>query len=534
MKIPATLAAIAFASFSQAQSLSTQVIVSGLVRPVFVTSPVGDFNRLFVLEQRTTSSPVNAGQIRIIDLNTNAITGVYMPVAGVRTAPNTYSGISTGNEQGVLGLAFHPNFMQNGYFYVYFTRNAQTGVSAGSSVVARYRATGGNPASLTGDQESQVILLTIPQPDANHNGGWIAFGPDGNLYIATGDGGNANDTNSTAAPLSIDPPGHTPGTGNAQDVTNNLLGKMLRIDVDGPDNVPGNADDADPANGKPYRIPAGNPFNGTNGDAEIWAYGLRNPWRDSFDRDTGELWIADVGQGIREEINKTANGLAGVNYGWRCMEGTRCTGLSGCTCNAAGLTLPIYTYDHDGVTCSITGGYVYRGCAIPWLRGTYFFGDYCSTQTWSFRRTGGANTEFTERTTQLDPPGTTTMGNIISFGEDALGEMYIIDRQGSAGKILRIVESTPSFTDCNANGKSDPCDIRRGTSLDNNNNGVPDECDPICFADFNQDGGIDGSDVEAFYTAWSAGDNRADVNADGGVDGADVETFFSAWSAGHC
>ncbi len=526
MRNPLVIAALAVAApfAAHAQTLATQVIASGLTRPVYATSPRGDFNRLFVVEQRTGTSSPATGQIKVINLNTNTVSPtIYLSVPG----------LSAGSEQGLLGLAFHPDFMTNGYFYVYYTRTAESGISAGSSRIVRYRASGGNPLATTADSGSAAILLEIRQPDANHNGGWIGFGPDGNLYIASGDGGCGNDQNCTNPP-SVNPPGHTAGTGNAQDITANLLGKMLRIDVDGPDNIPGNADDADTTLGLAYRIPAGNPFNGTNGDREIWAYGLRNHWRNSFDRQTGDLWIADVGQGIREEINLAVGNPPGLNYGWRCMEGTRCTGLSGCTCNAASLVLPIYTYDHDGATCSVTGGYVYRGCAIPSLRGTYFFGDYCSNQVWSFRRSGGSNAEFTERTIQFDPPGSPTLGNIISFAEDALGEMYIIDRIGSTGKVLKIVEAVPSQPDCNNNSRPDSCDLARGTSADANGNGIPDECEPPCYADFNQDGGIDGGDVEAFYTAWEAGDASADVNEDGGIDGGDVETFFIAWERGFC
>ncbi|MEY3232549.1 MAG: hypothetical protein RL689_2638 [Planctomycetota bacterium] len=524
-RCPAILAALTMAGVSMtatpshAQTLATQVIATGLTRPVYVTSPRGDFGRLFVVEQRSGST----GRIKVINLATNTVNStIYLSITG----------LSTGGEQGLLGLAFHPDFMTNGYFYVNYTRAAQSGISAGSTIVARYRATGGNPAAVTADPASATILMTIPQPEANHNGGWMGFGPDGHLYIATGDGGNANDTNGTTTVIAV---GHTPGTGNAQDITANKLGKMLRIDVDGPDNVPGNADDADASLGLPYRIPAGNPFDGTTGDREIWAYGLRNPWRCSIDRATGDLWIADVGQNVIEEINAAPATAAGVNYGWRCMEGRNCTNLSGCTCNAPTLYLPLHTYSHSLGRCSITGGYVYRGCAIPSLQGTYFFADYCGGQVYSLRKgtTYQTSTDLVERTVELDPPGSSTIANVVSFGEDALGELYIVD-QGTSS-VLKIVEASPSFPDCNTNSRADACDIARGTSLDADADGIPDECQGVpCIGDFNQDGGIDGGDVEAFFTAWAAGTGSADVNQDGGVDGSDVETFFSAWENGSC
>jgi len=503
---------------ANAQTLATQTVATGLTRPVYVAAPTGDYERLFVVEQRSGST----GRIKVISLATGTVSPtIYLSITG----------LSTGGEQGLLGLAFHPNFLQNGYFYVNYTRTAQAGISAGSTIVARYRATGGNANATTADPTSATILMTIPQPDANHNGGWMGFGADGNLYIATGDGGNANDTNGTGTVTAV---GHTAGTGNAQDITNNLLGKMLRIDVDGADNIPGNADDADTTLSLPYRIPAGNPFNGSNGDREIWAYGLRNPWRCSFDRATGDLWIADVGQNVIEEVNCAPPTQAGINYGWRCMEGNRCTGLSGCTCNAASLYMPLHTFDHTLGRCSITGGYVYRGCAIPNLAGSYFFADYCGGQIYSLRRgaTYQTSTNLSERTAELDPNGSLLV-NMVSFGEDGLGEMYIVDQSG--GKILKIVEATSTAPDCNSNSRPDRCDIARGTSADIDLSGIPDECEAAaCIGDFNQDGGIDGGDVEAFFSAWEAGNSSSDVNQDGGVDGGDIEVFFLAWENGSC
>lgn len=430
---------LAFAATGAAMAgstpLTTTRIAFGLSRPVYVTAPPGDYNRLFIVEQRAGS----IGRIRLFDLTTNTLQATpYLSI----------SPVSTASEQGLLGMAFHPDFLNNGYFWVNYTD------SAGTTQIRRYRANAPFATSTTADASSGTIVLTIAQPQNNHNGGWLAFGPDGYLYIGTGDGGNANDTGT----------GHTSGTGNAQDITSNLLGKMLRIDVDGPDNIPGNADDdgfpADP--NRLYAIPPDNPFVGLNGDDEIWAYGLRNPWRNSFDRETGDLWIADVGQDAVEEIDfQPVTSTGGENYGWRCMEGNTCTGLTGCTCVigcvGSPLTCPIFTYTHaaDGFSCSITGGYVYRGCAMPDMHGIYFFADYCSNRIKSFRYDGTTITEFTDRTTELDPPGTLSITTVSSFGEDARGELYICDLSG--GEVFRIIPVTAT-PDCNSNGIPDQCE----------------------------------------------------------------------------
>jgi hypothetical protein len=238
----------------------------------------------------------------------------------------------------------------------------------------------------------------------------MQFGPkDGYLYIGTGDGGSEGDP------------------GNRSQDPGLLLGKMLRIDVD---------------DGNPYTNPPTNPFYGP-GDPldEIWALGLRNPWRWSFDRLTGDMYIGDVGQDQREEIDfQSAASTGGENYGWRCMEGFRCTGLTGCTCNDPGLTLPIYEYTHS-VGCAVMGGYVYRGNAVPDLQGTYFFADYCSNKIWSFRYDGTTVTDFMDRTAELAPGGGLSISSIVSFGEDAWGEMYICDSSG--GELFKIVPKTP-------------------------------------------------------------------------------------------
>jgi len=310
---------------------------------------------------------------------------------------------SSGQEQGLLGLAFHPDYESNGYFYVDYTDT-----TGGDTIIARYSVSAGNPN--VADPASALILMEIDQPFANHNGGQLQFGPDGYLYIGMGDGGSAGD----------------PGN-RAQDLTK-PLGKILRIDVNG-GGVP-----ADCGGGSNYTIPADNPFvDGPGGSCdEVWQYGLRNPWRFSFDRLTGDLFIADVGQGDREEIDV---GLAarrgGENWGWNTMEGSRCfrpaTG-----CNTSGLSLPVAEYDHSGGACSVTGGVVYRGCRLPGYAGTYFYADYCAGFVRSFRLQNGVATDQRDWTAMLsrglDAP--------TSFGVDADGEVYIVDGDGEVYRIV--------------------------------------------------------------------------------------------------
>jgi len=389
-------------SFS-AVPLASVRVVSGLARPIFVTHAPADTARVFVIEKQ--------GRIRI--LKNNAL----LPAAFLDIDPIVGGGTSDFSEQGLLGLAFDPGYASNGYFYVDYTD------SIGSIVIARYHVSADPDVA---DPASALILMTVPHPtNTNHNGGWIAFGSDGYLYIATGDGGSGND-----------PPG------NAQN-TAVLLGKMLRIDPSG-DDFP-----ADPS--RNYKIPPANPFAapGNTGADEIWDYGLRNPWRNSFDRLTGDLWIADVGQSAREEVDfEPAGSGGGRNYGWRCMEGFSCTGLTGCTCGSAALTPPILDYDHS-FGCAVTGGYVYRGAAIPDLQGTYLYADYCSARVWSFLYSGSI-TGFTERTSELAPGFGLSIGSIASFGEDTAGEFYICDQ--SDGEVYRIVPATPSGAKSRTNG----------------------------------------------------------------------------------
>jgi glucose/arabinose dehydrogenase len=502
-----TLGAAACAALcgaAQAQTVSAQLVASGFTRPVFVTAPRGDFNRLFVLEDhfRALSTDPWSGRIKIINLPSGTVNAqIYLSISGVA---NTGAGVYI-EEQGLLGLAFHPDFLNNGYFYVHHTRGSDSAV-----LIERYRANPPYATSTTADPASVQTLMTIAHPQTNHNAGWIAFGPDGYLYISLGDGGNAQDSGS----------GHS-AIGNAQDLTT-VLGKILRLDVDGPDNIPGNADDQDPVTLLPYRIPPGNPFSAAGQRKEIYSYGLRNPWRDCFDRLTGDMWIADVGQDTREEINIAVGNPAGRNYGWKCQEGTFCTGYVNCpSCpnivpgtspplteyaNAPNAAFPPFNFNG----CAIVGGYIYRGCAMPWLQGSYFFSDNCTPQIFSIRTNGSSVTEVVNRTGQLG-----SFANISSFGEDAAGEMYICSIPSSSnGLVHRIVP---------------------GTAVPN--------CHQVCgSADFNCDGDIGtDADIEAFFACLGGTCplppcfNSADFNGDGdiGTD-ADIEAFFRVLGGGTC
>jgi glucose/arabinose dehydrogenase len=416
---------------AEAQTL-TKTLISGAVPTVaYVTSPPGDTARLFVMQLN--------GQIRIIK------NGTLLGTPFINLGAGGLNIITTGGERGLLGMAFHPNYAGNGFFYVNYT-NLQ-----GHTVVARYTVSGNPDVANTGS--GTTIIGPITQPQSNHNGGCLQFGPDGKLYIGMGDGGNANDQGT----------GHAAG-GNAQAGTT-LLGKMLRLDVD----------IAFP------HIPGDNPFvSDPNMMDEVWHLGLRNPWRFSFDDLTGDMYIGDVGQDAREEISYAGVGQAAKNFGWRCMEGFNCTGLSGCTCNAPALTLPIHDYAHTPGCVSVTGGYVYRGCAINGLQGTYIFADYCKLKVWSFNFNGTTVSNFSDRTAELVGTGG-TISSIASFGVDALGEMYMCDASG--GRLYKIVTTSP-IVDCNLNGVTDACDIASGTSLDLNSDGIPDECacSPAPFA----------------------------------------------------
>jgi glucose/arabinose dehydrogenase len=489
------LSALAVATASAQTPIGTELKVSGLVRPIFVTHAPNDFGRIFIIEKQ--------GRIRIANITAS---GAYtlLPTAFLDIDALITGGTSEFSEQGLLGLAFHPNYPANPRFYVYYT--AVSG--SGDIVIAEYTVSANpNIANTTGN-----VIMTYDHPQTNHNCGWMSFGPDGYLYIGSGDGGNRDDTG----------PGHTEPNGNAHDLTNNRLGKILRIDVNG-DDFPADAN-------RDYAIPPTNPFVGTGNDGEIWAYGVRNPWRDSFDRLTGDLWIADVGQDLWEEIDfQPAGAPGGRDYGWRCKEGLVNTGLPNTTCDGTYID-PILVYSHS-FGCSITGGYVYRGCAIPDLQGTYFYADYCSNTIWSLRYDGTTITEQTNRTAQLDPPGALTLVSISSFGEDAYGEIYACDQTG--GEIFKIIPTAATGTDCNSNGRNDDCELLDGSATDSNGNGILDVCE--CIGDFNNDGVVDLSDLTPLLSGFGVctgdpGFNPAfDLDGSGCVDLGDLSLFLSSF-----
>ncbi|MEP7227117.1 MAG: PQQ-dependent sugar dehydrogenase, partial [Gemmatimonadales bacterium] len=346
-------------------------VASGLNFPLYLTAPAGDLLRLFVVEK--------TGGIRIVK------DGILLPDPFLDLSAQ----VSSGSEQGLLGLAFYPDYSTTGMFVVHYTD------LAGNTALSRFRVSADPDLA---DPTSEQVILTASQPFPNHNGGQVTFGPDGFLYLGLGDGGSGGD----------------PGN-RGQDLSD-LLGSILRIDVRA---------------GDPYTVPSDNPFVAQPGArTEVWSYGLRNPWRFSFDRANGDLYIADVGQSQAEEVDVSPaveGGGKGLNYGWNIMEGADC--FSGTGCDQAGLTLPVLEYDHSQ-GCSITGGYVYRGSAIPALQGHYFYADFCQGWVRSFRYTGGVVAE--ETTWPTLSPG----GSITSFGEDAAGELYILD---AGGRVSRIV-----------------------------------------------------------------------------------------------
>jgi glucose/arabinose dehydrogenase len=317
---------------------------------------------LFVVEQ--------AGRVRIIR-NGTVVSEPFLDIT---------SRVSSGGERGLLSIAFHPQYATNGYVYASFTD------LAGDTRIERYTVSPTNADVV--DAASASLVLTVTQPFANHNGGLVLFGPDGLFYVGLGDGGSGGDPQN-----------------NGQS-TSTLLGKLLRLDV---------------TSATPYAIPTGNPYIGQTGArAEIWALGLRNPWRFAFDRVGGQLYVADVGQSSREEIHVVAADRPGVNYGWRVLEGSAC--YNAATCNAQGFERPVLEYSHDE-GCSITGGAVYRGSLIPGIVGHYFYSDYCTGFLRSFRYENGQAVD--QRDWSVG-----SLGSVLSFGEDAGGELYILSANG--------------------------------------------------------------------------------------------------------
>ena len=375
-----TLLLLLITTFSFSQDIYTILFADGFSNPVEMQN-VGD-DRLFIVEKR--------GVIEILQLDGTTNPTPFLDIQNIVLTPG-----GNYDERGLLGLAFHPDYINNGYFYVNYIDNF------GNTQISRFSVSTSDPS--IADPDSEFQILEVEQPYINHNGGCLRFGPEGYLYIGLGDGGSAGDPENRSQNLQT------------------LLGKMLRIDID---NTEGSTN---------YAVPSNNPFVGDpNALDEIWSYGLRNPWRFSFDSETDELWIGDVGQGSIEEIDRAAAGISGQNYGWRCYEGTQEYNTSGCP-NQSELTFPVAEYSHSGGNCSITGGYVYRGEIYENFLGIYFYADFCSGEIGTIDQ---SNNQINHGPYN---------GSWVSFGEDKNKELYIIDNFGSIYKIEGNILSTTDF-----------------------------------------------------------------------------------------
>jgi glucose/arabinose dehydrogenase len=413
------------------EPLTTTLFASGLSKPVMVKSPPGDFQRVFIVQRD--------GAVRLVK------NGVLQATPFIDLSAQVQS---TDAERGMLDIAFHPNYASNGYFYLRYTEGPDPGPPWGRTRIKRFTRSA-NPDVANPASGHSIMYLASTQ--GFHVGGSIDFGREGLLYVTVGDGSLID---------------------NAQDM-NGLYGKILRIDV-AADAFPGDPD-------RNYSIPPGNPFAGAiPGADEIWASGLRNPYRTAFDRITGALWICDVGGSAFEEIDFQPLGIGGRNYGWPCMEATYCwTKEDECSCADQTLSPPLFEYMHSQ-DCAITGGRMYRGCAIPDLFGTFFVGDFCSGNIWSFRYDNGQITELnSNRDAELDPPGALSIGTISGFGEDAYGEMYICDLNG--GEVFKIMPASPP--------------------PDANLNGIPDSCE-LGVGDVDRNGVVNVNDLLAVITSW--------------------------------
>lgn len=412
MKKLLLFSATLFSLLSSAQTLSLQSFATGFTSAVEIAHPAND-SRLFVVQQ--------GGLIRIVNSNGTVNATPFLNLSTL---------ISTGSERGLLGLAFHPNYATNGLFFVNYTN------TSGNTVIARYSVSANpNIANTTG-----VILMTISQPYSNHNGGSVKFGPDGYLYIGMGDGGSGGDPQGYAQNLDLTQ------TNVAANPSRIYLGKMLRIDVD---TVSGLLN---------YGIPPTNPYVGQAGKEEIWARGVRNPWKFSFNRLNGDLWIADVGQNEVEEINKIASPVpnTGMNFGWRCYEGNVAYSTSGCAAMST-MTMPITQYTHSATGgCSVTGGYVYTGSLYPNLQNKYVFADYCTGEIGIIGSTGTISWNFN------------FSGTVPSFGEDKDGELYL----SSGTVIYKIVDTSLTISEFEKVGFSAFPNPSKGTFVVKSSSGI--------------------------------------------------------------
>ena len=429
--------------------MRARLFASGLSFPVGAVAAPGDSQHLFVVELE--------GRIRTLDPVSGAIAAT--PFLDIRTQ------VVKVGDGGLLGICFDPGYAANGYFYVFYNAAPNP---PNDRVLARYHAT---PGSGVADAGSATLLMQYPRT-IGHNGGWIGFNPaNGYMYLSTGDGG----TNGT-----LDAPN------NAQTQTR-LAGKILRIDVHGGDDFP-----ADPQ--RNYHIPASNPFAAGGGAPEVWSSGLRNPWRCAIDGANGDFYITSNGEDQRETVYyEPATSGGARNYGWRCTEGTLCTGLGGCVCGSPAITPPVYEYTHQ-VGYSIIGGPVYHGAGIPVLQGKLMFADFVTGQISSLRVLAGQATEVVEHTPDLGLPGGNAILTIGAFGENAAGELLVADVFG--GNLYRIVPYS------------------------------------VCPADFNGVGGLTVQDIFDFLNAWFGANPRADYNGQAGITVQDIFDFLGGWFAG--
>lgn len=475
-------------SFSDAQPISARVVISDtrVSEPIFVTAPRGDTTRLYVAEQVGPPSDPFTSTISVYSMPCYQYIGPFVSIPGV----------VSGGETGLLGMAFHPQYAANGKVYIYYTGIQNDGQTIEDRVVMFQR----DPANPDRLLTPGTTILAVIDPEFGHNAGWMDFGPDGYLYVAIGDGGHMNDEG----------PGHIEPTGNAQNLTT-PLGKILRLDVDGTNGPNGL-----------YGIPPTNPFAQTSDPSvrkEIWAYGVRNPWRCDIDPLTGDLYIADVGQNDWEELNiqpADVNGSqGGRNYGWRCYEADMPFNSNGGTCApfGQGNVEPLLKYGHfwfppvepvNRSGCSITGGLVYRGSEIPLLQGTYFFADFCFNWVYSIRADAASNTFTggTDRTDELIKP--TELSNIVSFGRDGAGEMYIVARGGISGPAVWKIVAAGSLP--------------------------PLGC--VCPGDFNNDRLRDTQDLIKLLSTFGNGvtlGTNGDTNGNGFVDTTDLTLLLVAF-----
>lgn len=431
------------ASGGDGHAITSQLIQSNLEDPTFVAAAPGDPNRLFIVEQH--------GRIRLL------LDGVLQETPFL----DLDAIVPDQSFNGMLGLCFDPDYESNGFFYVQHT------LSWGRVSVARY-TTSRNPN--VADPQSRETVLELEFPGVGHHvGGWIGFGPDGYLYIPLGDGHTTSSQTPGSSSQSLDAP----------------WGKILRVDVHGEDAYPADED-------RNFAIPPDNPFIGV-GLGEIFARGLRNPFRADFDDETGDLWIADVGLFEREEINLITGGSGGgQNFGWACAEGSICDPALDCVCDE--LIEPVHEYTHQ-FGCSITGGSVYNGCAIEGMQGRFFFGDWCSGRIWSCRRVAGSLVDVIEHTSSLDVPGQPDITRVTGIGVGADGELVVVS---GSGNLFRIVPE-----------------------------GDPAHCS--CPGDFDGSGVVDGADIGLMLSTWGAEDADTDLDGNGLINGADLGLLLGFW-----